>query len=94
MLRAIIFATCSIFFFAPTGATADILEVFDEAGGARKVDTASLNGCSMIFDSNGNAFELCKLEKVELRPPQSTRARPGQRPSAEPANYVYKKPNE
>ena len=76
-------------------ASADVLELRDEAGAAMKVDTAKIAGCKMVFDSDGAAFELCRLEKVELRPPQSTRARPGAATNeAARASVVYTKATE
>ena len=72
-------------------AHADTLEMFDASGAAVKVDTASIAGCQMVFDSKGNAFEFCRLEKIELRPQASTRMRPGQSSAPDRADVIYAK---
>lgn len=59
------------------GASADTLAVHDESGAEKTIDTVKLTGCRMIFDSAGAPFEICRMKKVELEPPASTRARPG-----------------
>ena len=66
------------FILSFAGAHADTLDLYDDAGAAMKVDTSAIDGCKMVFDSQGNAFEFCKLERIELRPQGSTRIRPGQ----------------
>lgn len=86
------FAGAALVALAAGAAQADTLNLHDESGAAVTVDTASVQGCTMVFDSSGAAFELCRLEKVELRPPQSTRARPGQAAQGdEPATVIYTK---
>ena len=72
-------------------AQADTLGMFDASGAAMKVDTSAINGCQMVFDSKGNAFEFCKLEKIELRPQASTRVRPGQTTAPDRADVIYAK---
>lgn len=72
-------------------AHADTLELYDEAGAAMKVDTGAIDGCKMVFDSQGNAFEFCKLERIELRPQGSTRMRPGQAAAPTRADVIYAK---
>lgn len=72
-------------------AAADTLAVFDEGGAPLKIDTANVKSCQLIFDSKGAAFELCPLQKIEMRPPQSTRTRPGQSGGSGQANVVYTK---
>ncbi|MGB0508303.1 MAG: hypothetical protein ACPGGK_19115 [Pikeienuella sp.] len=72
-------------------ANADVIAGYDEAGAAKSVDTAAMTGCELIFDSNGTPFELCKMEKVELRPQTSTRTRPGSDGAAAETAVVYKR---
>ncbi|MEM7545758.1 MAG: hypothetical protein AAF367_09505 [Pseudomonadota bacterium] len=72
-------------------ALGDDLPVFDEKGQAQTIDTTSLTGCQVIFDSAGTPFELCRMQKVELRPPQSTRARPGHGAPASDVSVIYTK---
>lgn len=72
-------------------AGADTISGYDEAGAAKSVDTAAMTGCELIFDSNGTPFELCKMEKVELRPQNSTRTRPGSSGEATEAAVIYKR---
>ena len=57
--------------------SADVITVYDEGGAKRDLDTASLSGCHLVFDSAGAPIQICKMERVEFRPPSSTRARPG-----------------
>lgn len=76
---------------APVDAVADELSLFNSDGVAMKVDTTKVDGCKVVFDSAGSAFELCKLQRVEMRPPNSTRMRPGQTAARERANVVYAK---
>ena len=71
--------------------SADTLELFDSSGAAMKVETAAVDGCKMVFDSDGNAFEFCRLERIELRPQASTRIRPGQTSAPDRANVIYAK---
>ncbi|QIE55972.1 hypothetical protein G5B40_11215 [Pikeienuella piscinae] len=80
-------------------ASADTLAVFDNKGAADEVDTAALTGCRIIFDSAGVPFEICRMKKVELTPPASTRARPGHAEEeaavkAEKADVIYVKAGE
>ncbi|MEM7270511.1 MAG: hypothetical protein AAF401_14825 [Pseudomonadota bacterium] len=72
-------------------AQADVLNVFDDEKKPVAVDTAAINGCLIVFDSAGTPFEICKMEKVEVRPPSSTRARPGQETRADVLEIVYKR---
>ena len=72
-------------------AHADTLDLFDSAGAAVKIDTAAVDGCKMVFDSDGNAFEFCKLERIELRPQASTRMRPGSTAAPKRADVIYAK---
>lgn len=80
-------------------APADTLSVFDSKGAAEEIDTAALTGCRIVFDSAGVPFEICRMKKVELTPPASTRTRPGH-PEDETAakatksDVVYVKANE
>ncbi|MEM8753666.1 MAG: hypothetical protein AAGF90_11885 [Pseudomonadota bacterium] len=89
MLRTI--AVAALIASAPALAAADKLEVFDETGAKTTLDTSTVETCRMIFDSEGQAFEICRLQKVELRPPQSNRARPGQTAGTGQANVIYTK---
>lgn len=72
-------------------AQADVLKVYDQAGGEKSVDTAALEGCTLIFDSKGAPFQICKMEKVEIKPPSSTRARPGAEARVAERQVVYKR---
>lgn len=72
-------------------AQADVLNVYDQAGAEKAIDTAKLEGCVLVFDSKGTPFELCKMEKVEIKPPSSTRARPGGEARVAEAQIVYKR---
>lgn len=84
----------ALFAFA---ATADTLIVRDQAGAEAKLDTEALTGCQIIFDSAGAPFEICRMKKIELTPPASTRARPGHdadTAAASGADVVYVKANE
>lgn len=72
-------------------AFADTLELFDESGAALAVNTAAIDGCKMVFDSKGNAFEFCKLEKIELKPQASTRKRPGAASGPERDTVIFAK---
>jgi hypothetical protein len=72
-------------------ASADMISAFDEKGGKKAVDTASLSGCVMLFDSAGQPFQICKMEKVEFRPPNSSRARPGHEDRVAEAQVMYKR---
>lgn len=72
-------------------AHADEISGFDENGAAKKIDTATLKTCEMIFDSKGGAFELCRMEKVEIRPASSNRTRPGASGAKTPTAVVYKR---
>lgn len=69
---------------------ADTINAHDSAGAPMAVDTASVSGCTIIFDKAGTPFELCRLEKVEVRPPSSTRSRPGHADTTqEDSSVVY-----
>lgn len=72
-------------------ASGDTLPVFDQTGAAVQIDTQKIKGCQVIFDSVGTPFELCRMEKVELRPPQSTRIRPGHDAPASDISVIYTK---
>jgi len=72
-------------------AQADVLKVYDQSGAETPVDTASLTGCTLIFDSKGAPFQICKMEKVEIKPPSSTRARPGGEERVAETQVVYKR---
>lgn len=76
---------------AAGAAQADTLKLYDEAGGEIAVNTAAIEGCKMVFDSQGNAFEFCRLEKIELRPEASTRMRPGAAKGPERDSVIYAK---
>lgn len=93
MLRRLAFAAALL---AAPVAQADKITLQDEAGAAIEVDTAALSGCTILFDSAGTPFELCRMKKVELTPPSSTRSRPGQAESAsgQAAAVVYVKATE
>ena len=84
-------ALAAAFALAGGIAHADTLALYDSAGAAMAVDTAAIDGCKMVFDSQGNAFEFCKLEKIELRPQASTRVRPGQTAAPARADVIYAK---
>jgi hypothetical protein len=71
--------------------SADEITGYDEAGAAKKVDTAAMSGCELIFDSNGTPFELCKMEKIELRQQNSTRTRPGSTDGPTETAILYKR---
>ena len=77
--------------FTAGAASADTLQLYDKSGAALNVDTAAIEGCKMVFDSSGNAFEFCRLEKIELRPQGSTRVRPGQASAPARADVIYAK---
>ena len=72
-------------------ASADMISAFDEKGAKAEVDTASLSGCAMLFDSAGQPFQVCKMEKVEFRPPNSSRSRPGHEDRMAEVEVVYKR---
>lgn len=76
---------------APGIGAADELALFNSDGAPIKVDTAKVEGCKIVFDGQGQAFELCKLQRVEMRPPTSTRMRPGQSAQRDRASVVYTK---
>lgn len=82
--------------FAAAGAHADMLKVHDEKGMEVEIDTAALSGCMIVFDSAGAPFEICRMKKVELTPPSSTRSRPGHTEDAagEATQVIYVKANE
>ncbi|MEX2518559.1 MAG: hypothetical protein WD969_04415 [Paracoccaceae bacterium] len=90
-----VFTALAVALFA-FGATADTLTVRDQSGAEAELDTATLTGCRIIFDSAGVPFEICRMKKIELTPPSSTRARPGHDAdtSAGGADVVYVKANE
>ena len=81
-------------FLVAGAAYADTISAYDEQGGKKDVDTAKLDGCTMIFDSAGTPFEVCKMQKVEFRPPGSTRTRPGKDERVIEARVVYKRVGE
>ncbi|MGB0411129.1 MAG: hypothetical protein ACPGFA_06055 [Pikeienuella sp.] len=72
-------------------AQADTLSGFDEQGNAKTIDTAAVSGCTVLYDSAGNALEICKLQKVQLRPAASTRSRPGSSNDQPAAAVVFKR---
>ncbi len=75
-----------------TGAAqADVLKVYDQSGAEQSLDTSALSGCSLVFDSKGAPFQICKMEKVEIKPPSSTRARPGGEARVAETQVVYKR---
>lgn len=74
-----------------SAAQADVLKVYDQAGAEKAVDTSALQGCTLIFDSKGAPFQICKMEKVEIKPPSSTRARPGGEARVAETQVVYKR---
>ncbi|MEL7463783.1 MAG: hypothetical protein AAFN79_06930 [Pseudomonadota bacterium] len=76
---------------AAGAAQADTLKLYDETGGELAVNTADISGCKMVFDSQGNAFEFCRLEKIELRPEASTRMRPGAAKGPARDSVIYAK---
>jgi hypothetical protein len=72
-------------------AQADVLKVYDQSGAEKSVDTSALSGCSLVFDSKGLPFQICKMEKIEINPPSSTRARPGGEARVAESQVVYKR---
>lgn len=90
MLR--IAAVAAAFLVAPA-VQADMLKVHDEGGAEVEIDTAALTGCAIVFDSAGAPFEICRMKKIELAPPTSTRSRPGHSEDAagEAAQVIYVK---
>ena len=72
-------------------AQADVLKVYDQSGAEKSVDTSALSGCALVFDSKGAPFQICKMEKVEIKPPSSTRARPGGEARVAETQVVYKR---
>ena len=72
-------------------AHADVLKVYDQTGAEKSVNTASMNGCMLIFDSSGSPFQICKMEKIEINPPSSTRTRPGGEARVAESQIVYKR---
>ncbi len=72
-------------------AHADVLKVYDQTGAEKSVNTASVNGCMLIFDSSGAPFQICRMEKVEIKPPSSTRTRPGGEARVAETQIVYKR---
>ena len=70
---------------------ADTLSGFDEKGQPKTIDTAAVSGCTVLYDSTGNALEICKLQKVQLRPAASTRTRPGSSNEPSEAAVVFKR---
>ena len=72
-------------------AHADTLAGFDENGQAKTIDTNAVSGCTVLYDSAGNALEICKLQKVQIRPAASTRARPGSSNDQPAAAVVFKR---
>lgn len=97
MLRITMFS--AVLLIGAGAASADTLAVFDNTGAAEEVDTAQLTGCRIIFDSAGVPFEICRMKRVELTPPSSTRSRPGHAEDeaaakAQKADVIYVKANE
>ena len=74
-----------------SAAQADVLKFYDQSGAEKSVDTATLKGCTLIFDSKGAPFQICEMEKVEIKPPSSTRARPGGEARVAERQVVYKR---
>lgn len=72
-------------------AHADTLAGFDEKGQAKTIDTAAISGCTVLYDSANNALEICKLQKVQIRPAASTRTRPGSSNEQPEAAVVFKR---
>jgi hypothetical protein len=72
-------------------AQADTIAGFDEKGQAKTIDTVAVSGCTVLYDSAGNALEICKLQKVQLRPAASTRTRPGSTNEPTEAAVVFKR---
>ncbi len=72
-------------------AHADVLKVYDQTGAEKSINTASMDGCMLIFDSAGAPFQICKMEKVEIKPPSSTRTRPGAEARVAESQVVYKR---
>ncbi|MEL6792006.1 MAG: hypothetical protein AAFP78_01025 [Pseudomonadota bacterium] len=89
MFRMTAFAC--VLMIAPAAAIADTLEMYDRTGAKVAVDTKGITGCTMVFDSSGDAFEFCRLEKIELRPQASTRMRPGATKGPERDSVIYAK---
>lgn len=87
MLRPIWLAAAFAATFAPA-AFADTITLADDKGAPVEIDTATLQGCRIVFDSAGAPFEICRMKKVELTPPASTRARPGEADKAARAGEV------
>lgn len=81
---------CGAILFAGA-AGADTISAFSEDGQKKELDTAKLAGCELIFDSAGTPFQVCKMEKVEFRPPSSTRSRPGHADKVVNVQVLYKK---
>lgn len=97
MLRIAAAATvAAAAFLASEDARADVLTVHDEKGMQVEIDTAALAGCLIVFDSAGAPFEICRMKRVELTPPASTRSRPGhsEDPAGEAAQVIYVKASE
>lgn len=74
-----------------SAAQADVLKVYDQSGAEKPMDTAALSGCALVFDSKGAPFQICRMEKVEIKPPSSTRARPGGEERVAETQVVYKR---
>ena len=72
-------------------AQADVLKVYDQDGAEKAIDTAALDGCMLIFDKDKRPFQSCKMERVEIKPPSSTRARPGGDARVAERQIVYKR---
>lgn len=84
-------ATLGAFALFAGAAQADVLKVYDQSGAEASVDTAALQGCALVFDSKGAPFQICKMEKVEIKPPSSTRSRPGGEARVAETQVVYKR---
>ena len=92
MLRGLaIICVCTVGALGAGAASADSLEMYDQSGAKMNVDLDAVSGCKMVFDSKGNAFEFCRLEKIELRPQASTRMRPGAAKGPERDSVIYAK---
>lgn len=91
MIRLMAMAAAVSLTFGAGAALADTLKLHDETGAAVEVDTSKMSGCTMVFDSAGTAFQICRLEKVQLVPAGSTRMRPGQTKVRPRAEVVYAK---
>lgn len=74
---------------AAGAAQADNFTAYDEAGAQVTIDTATLQGCRLVFDSDKTPIQICKMKKVEFGTPNSTRMRPGEEPREQVREAVY-----